>query len=269
MYIGWDCLTAGLAYLSSQYSAITLSAGWNRYSCTFTIATATTGLLNPIIRTRAVAQAVDINADGMQVEQKPYPTPTIHTDGATAIRNTGRITAPASLVTGGTFWFAALVRLGFAAADDEYGGAAAGPHLFNYGAADTNGYYKTFFREGDNSWYARIGAGAASESSSLVSTHAKGDVQLIFSAFRPGQNRLSINGAPFSTAVSTLLPTPTDTTLDIGSGGSSFGSQINSEILWSALGTGNPTDADAAVLYARLRLRPLPRHQADVAGWLL
>lgn len=223
----------------------TLVAGWQRVSVSRTLAQndRTNLYLELAIDTGDPAY---FEVDGVQIEEQPIATPYVETDGGSASRSAGRVQAPASLLDETQGWVALRVRMGWGVGAEPHGGASF-PHLMLW--QDSGSERLVFFyNEGSNTWGFDRDSGAGSNAVTVVSAHARGDVITIIAAWTSTQIKLSVNGAAFSSAANTTIPTLAASTFDIGSAASSL--SIDSDILWFASGTGTLTDADAATLHA-------------------
>lgn len=93
---------------------------------------------------------------------------------------------------------------------------------------------------------ARVNGGTFQGVISPAQAFNAGDAVTIVCAWDAGHVKVSINGAPFTSANAALTPTLAATLFDIGSAGAALA--IDSDVLWALAGTGVLADADAATI---------------------
>lgn len=184
-----------------------------------------------------VQQALTFNFDGVQPEPKPYATPYVETNGATASRSAARVQAQASLLNATQFWFAIRVNVS----------AGLGANVLDAFRWDDGGsnFYTIFIDNGPVRLTMQRGNGVA-DTVTVPATVTAGTHTLIGFATAT-QIGLSLDGAAFTKANSTHLPAGLASLFDIGTE-SFLGQWLNGRALWAACGTGTLTDADAATI---------------------
>jgi hypothetical protein len=224
---------------------------WQRLTVTDAI---TAGTLTGAARLRnpgGASAGVFFYADGVQLESGSVATPYVHTDGATATRAAGRVQAPASLLDATQFWASFRVRVPVGLASGSVN------TLFGWTVGAATQLYWLYWT-GTGWKLERRARPAPDVSVTVADASAAGTSVLVTIAVTATQIKLSVNGAPFTVAASTAIPAGLPATFDIGSlqqFGTSF--ELDSDVLWGAWGTGTPTDADVASLYALGNTDPL------------
>jgi hypothetical protein len=188
-----------------------------------------------------------IYVDGVQVEAQPFPTPYVHTDGATATRNNARVQMPASLLDETRGWVAFRIRSGWSNASEPYGGSGF-PYLFRWGDS-ANDEIQVYYEESTNRFVVGRDQGGAGQYALVTKTLAVDEVLTVVAAWDAAGVKLSINGAVFAVTGGTpRIPVLAATLAEIGSfAGTSL--HFDADVLWMATGTGALTDADAATIH--------------------
>lgn len=202
--------------------------------------TVTLGASTTQIRVWAVtfgSQEADFYIDGVQVETGSIATPYIETDGGTASRLAGRVQLPVSgLFTATQGWVAARLRMGAAKDGSQR-------RVFQWrDGADV----RIEIHETSTGWLItrRDNAGTFTE---YADTWSAGDSRSLLFSWDSTELHYSNNGAAIQDLANTTIPAISNANADIGSDG---GTQITSNVLWFATGSGTLTDADAAALDA-------------------
>ncbi|MGH7156500.1 MAG: Kelch repeat-containing protein [Candidatus Saccharimonadales bacterium] len=230
--------------VAQNQQAFTLTNTWQRITYTRTTTSTTASGFMWILDNGTTAQTYWV--DGAQMEQKPIATPYVETNGSTATRSAARIQAPAALAGTTQGWFAARVRFDFnSSAVTSLG--AQGYTVMSL-SQDSSNYLTLFYRAGDSSWRLRSTvAGASVGDATIVHTQNTGDYVTVVGYYLPNNTvAVSVNGSAFTTTTATSLPTFTTPTLDIGS--LLGGTELDGDILWSAVGTGTISVTDASAL---------------------
>lgn len=180
--------------------------------------------------------------DGLQLEQQPLATPYMHTDGATASRVAGRVQAPVTTLNTTQGWVALRARTGFATAAPPSGATTM---VFSWAANGINYLALDYY---NGSWRAlRQAPGGGIQSS--AQTLSLGQTTTVIMAWDSTKVYLSINGGAFASTTNTAIPAISTTTFDLGGGGTTWpGREADSDILWSAAGTGTLTNSQASQL---------------------
>jgi hypothetical protein len=222
------------------------SLGWQRVTTTFTATDATPAWIRFIIYGSGTPTYY---VDGMQIEQKAVTTPYVETNGGTATRSAGRIQAPSSTINMTSGWFTARIRPSWSSSGSMPSGA---PGIFEWNNNDSNRLF-IYFAAANQIQIYRIGGGSGGAGPSVNLTYNAGDTLTITGYWTSTTLGISVNGAAFTTAGQTTIPSSPPATFDIGSlwthnaGG---GNNMDGDILWSAAGSGTLTNADAAALNA-------------------
>jgi hypothetical protein len=229
--------------------SIVLSSDWQRVTApSLAVAAAKTGdKVWLSLRTGVgVSASVTINADGAQVEQKAYPTPYVHTDGAAATRSVGGLTmtAPAAL-SAAQGWFAALVRTGFAS-------TVSGTHsILKWRDVIDNEHYQLYYDvlAGNGGWSMRRKQGGANYTISTAQSFSAGTVAFVAGKWGdPFGPAVSLNGGNWLYGPTGAAAAP-GTLFGIGNNPLAFDTPFEGEILWAAVGTSYlPSNAELASL---------------------
>jgi hypothetical protein len=180
--------------------------------------------------------------DGIQVEQKAYATPYVHTNGGSASRAASPgVQLPAALLNDRQGWMAMRVRAGFL-----YSSRAANDHHFHW-YTDANNYIGLYYAH-NTGWTARRNVnGTGYLTAAVAANFQPGDLTTLVVKWDASRIYLSVNGAPFiASGVFTYQPV-TGTTFYVGSSGL-FPQPVDGDVLWFACGTGVLADSDAAAL---------------------
>jgi hypothetical protein len=229
-------------------TAFTGTGTWQRVSVTVTAPATETEYL--FVKGTVLGAANTFWIDGVQIEQKTAATPYVETNGATATRNAARIQAPATGNINTTQGWAALrVRMGFsssqAAAISNAQGASF--RLFDY-EADANNRVLLVLSQGTSSFTtSRQSGGVGNTASTSNMTWNAGDIVTVVAKWDAGNVYVSFNGAIFTAQANTTIPTVSSSLFDIGSnnGGNGF---LDSDILWSSIGTGTISNSDVTTI---------------------
>lgn len=244
--------TGTLVRDTTSTATVTPSASWQRISYTVTLGSSTTQIIC-YCTLHGVATNASWYIDGVQVEQQPFATPYVHTNGAAATRNAARVQVPASLLGDGTqFWIAFRIRYGWNTADRS----GEFPHLFEW-RTDNNNRISVAYLPSTSQWeilemLTGTQAGAQLDAAPAV----KNDETTLVFQVTPTQLKGSVDGAAFASAARGGLLAPSGAMFDIGTFAGSGGNVFDGDVLWAACGTGTLTDQDAATLAALGDIEP-------------
>jgi hypothetical protein len=168
-----------------------------------------------------------------------FATPYVHTDGGAQTRAAARVQAPASLIDETQSWIAMRVRMDFAVGTSSFANRA-------WSWADSTNERIVGLINGTTVQLLRS-TGGTSTTAQTTTTYAAGDFLTVVYAWTATQLKVSVNGSVFSTIANTNIPILTATNFDIGRDFNAF-AWLNSDVLWTACGTGALTNTDAATL---------------------
>ena len=234
-------------FINSIITTFTGTGSWQRVTATLTTGVGTNNV-DPFIVTNS-ATATTFWVDGAQIEQKSTATPYVETNGATASRTAARVQAPSSLLNATQGWVAMRVRFGNPSGSQQM-------NFFGWtNTADNDGIRLFWDHQDGDLFVIHRGTGhltANADQANLGHTPALGEMVTVIAAWDSGNLYLSINGSSFSSAVaSTQIPTTMFSTFDIGGfGNAAIGTPIDSDVLWTATGTGTLSNTDASNLNA-------------------
>lgn len=245
---------------------LTATTEWQRMSVTFT-ANANTPFQLRVIQQTGAASAAQYYVDGVQVEAQPLATPYVHTDGGTASRSasTGmRIYNPRRYFNETQGWFALGVRWGFAYTQTPH--ASTLVYMGSWGTAGTTRLF--FYWSGSNIICRRVNGANNGQVQQADADHARGDIGLLLFAWEQTTLKSSVNGAAFATG-----SVSADTIPDL-SGQSYFSigrddqgtSELDSAVVFAALGRGTLTDANAAAINRIARNNRIDSRVEDLPG---
>lgn len=235
----------GAIQATSQTS--TSAPDWERVAFTFTTS-GTTNALSIYVGHRDITdQNFSFYCDGVQVEAQPFDTPYVDTDGGSAAR------AAASVLTGignsiseTQGWFATRFRYGY----PQGSAFTVNPHLFSW--YDNASNFIILQRTASTTWQAQRRSAAAGGAAAVALSFSEGSILTIICAWDATTVKASINGAVFTSAANTSIPSLAETQVAIGRRSDAVGGagQCDSDIFWAAIGTGTLMDADAATIHA-------------------
>jgi prepilin-type N-terminal cleavage/methylation domain-containing protein len=232
--------------ITGTYSqAFTVGAGWQRL--TYTHVADGTGTGDIFIRTGGGAYAGTFWIDGVQVEQKPYATPYVETNGAIASRSDARVQVPAALLNTSQGWWTMRVRVGFPSTANPYAGSAL---AFSWWGDDSNNHIDLTYDPTSQTFHQRrvSSAGGTAVAQSSSQSFAADSVHTLVGKWTATGTSISVDGGPFSSVTLSNAPTLAATSFDIGARSDSFGQWADSSVLWFATGTGTLADADAVTI---------------------
>lgn len=205
-----------------------------------------------------------VYVDGVQCEAQPLCTPYVHTDGGTASRSAARPQLPAvrRYVTETQGWFAGLLRMGWASTADIYAGAF--PSIFTWRDDSTHEIAVQYDVANDKWSIVRRAAGATRVSETNAQSSAAGDLAFVLCTWTGAALATSTNGGAFNSGADTNVPTMTATFADMGSFGTTL--QMDSELLFFALGRGALSNANAAALNNIARNNRIDSRIEDLPG---
>jgi hypothetical protein len=203
--------------------------------------------------------SVTFYVDAVQLENLPFPTPYVHTDGATASRSGGNLMLPAPVINAlldeAQGWVAMRIRPSLAPNQLPSG---YGMNLFYWRNAATGPFIQCRLGLGgtDNNLALASSPGGAL---GLTPSVTPGQSYTIIAAWTPSQLKLSWNGGTFVTGTRSGIPDLSTVQANIGQQwDTSLYRALNGEILWVAMGKGTLTNADAAALAALGDTDPTP-----------
>jgi|SRR5579884_891108 len=187
--------------------------------------------------------------DGVQLEQKPFATPYVETNGATATRNAARVQAPASLLNATQGWVAIRVRMNW----DSTLAVSPGPRIFDWRspAVGTTEMRSLRYNTAAGQWefWEMSAASPPAATASIASSFTAGQLITVIGSWNSSTDAISISGAAFTSAATAVHPAPSSPSFDIGSDGQSLDiNRIDADVLWFACGTGTLSNADAATI---------------------
>jgi hypothetical protein len=225
----------------------TITSEWARYTLTATAAQSGAAAAVRVVQGGG-AVTLTYRIDGLQVEAQPIATPYVETNGATAARTAARVQIPMTGMSPTQGWFAIRMRMGWSTTQEPL---VTVPQFFNWWD-DNNNRVIIYYVEADNSFRMhRTAAGAGATNAIVARTFAAGDIVTIIGKWTATNMHLSYNGAAFDSGPgNTSIPTLAATTADVGSNQVPT-LQIDSDVLWVAMGTGLITNAQAAYIHAK------------------
>lgn len=249
--------SSGTVIGNTTSSAITLSSAPNRITLTGQAPPGTTVARVQVLT--ATQQSATFFVDAVQLEQKPFATPYIHTNGSQASRSAPSLVVPADaanfLLSPDQGWIAFRIRPGV-----SYSQIPSGSKL-------------TLFAWQNNAagpgimcslWHGGIHTDAELSSTpggavSVSAPASAGQSFLLVASWKPDQLALSINGGPWMTAPRSGVPALSGTSLSLGNRWDNDPAHaFLGEILWIACGRGTLTTGDLAALAALGDNDPLP-----------
>lgn len=253
-------LTLGLANLAGSGSAVNGTADmglrdqWQRLACSIVPVGGDLAGDLVLLNTGATPDVSDtVQIDGAQVELGAYPTPYVHTDGATAGRTAPEVVG--KIAGGGDHflnstqsWVAARIQTN--QTDDELATAGLFNCLFDW-VQDVNNGIRLYMDTSTKRWSTEVEDGTGSQFlafSSVQDFAAKTDLTLIF-AWTATQLKISVNGAAFETVTRTRFPVISATTYSVGKFNTAAG-WSDFDFHWFTSGSGDLSDADAATIHA-------------------
>ena len=216
----------------------TPTSTWQRFTFTFTPLQA--GNQPDIYFGTSPLAVSDLHVDGLQLEQKTYPTPYVDTNTTTATRSAAAMQAPAAVTNMAQGWYATRLRMDVAssASHDSY---IAQPFI-------TSNSRLAFHANGSTWTIANDNSGTVDSSSSLTSSYSAGTMETAVFAWTASTLSVSLNGSAFTTVSRASVPTGTIANLSIGANGTS--TNLDGDVMWAASGTGTLANADNTTLNA-------------------
>lgn len=191
--------------------------------------------------------------DGVQLEQKNFPTPYISTSAGVASRSAAAMSLPASgILDVNQGWWVARVRAGVASTVDQ---GSIYHRLFDWQDTTNERIYLAF---DDNAgtgakWILNRYLGGTGQALTLsgTATFAKNEDITVAGYWSGTTVAISINGSAWTTASNTQIPNMTNPgTVPIYIGARRGATQQwNGDFHWVAMGTGTLTNADIAALH--------------------
>jgi len=224
---------------SNTVNNFTATGSWQRVTVTATAPANTTSMSVNVSQTSTFTE--DWYVDGVQFEQKSIATPYVDTNTSTASRTQATVQGPSSLLNATQGWFAARVRMGYAA---NIGNGANTRYLFSWqNTANNNDGYDLNVNQGVFMLRSAVATVPTSVSSSALN-HNPGDLVTVVASWTSTTLSISINGGAFTTVARSSVPAPSSSTFFIGN---LLGSAVTADddYLWSATGTGTLTNNDA------------------------
>lgn len=247
-------------------SNITLTNEWARYSVSLTPTVAKTAdRLLLFVGTRVGATtAFSCYADGVQFEkQGTIPTPYLNTEGATATREKSYVQAPGGpdLLDVDVGWVAFRVRMGWPSSTAWSTGDV---FLWDW-VASTNQRMSLYYDVTNHQWkFDRHDFGG--QIVAVADSFEEGYERIIIATWDSGNVKLSIGGAPFTSAVAATSPIIDSARLPYLGASSdgglppAVGGFFCGNIDWYGCSSAKTlTDADAAEIASRAPFDPAPQ----------
>ena len=195
------------------------------------------------------AQAITFWVDAVQLEATPFPTPYVHTDGASASR-TGPVvslsaTAVRQCLSEGQGWVAMRVRPSLSSATLPTGHTVT---LFAWQNSPTTWLRLRLWESGVDS-DLQLSSNPGGTVSVPATALGGGQSFLVVSAWTPQQLQLSVNGANFVTSPRSAVPNLSNVPFTLGGRWDGMAAAyLQGELLWVATGKGYMHHTDAARL---------------------
>ena len=231
----------------SSGSTITISGNkgrWIRVTRIVTTGTDTAGAIRINANSGTPANGAIYYLDGVQAEAQPVVTPYVETDGGTASRSDSRIQASASAIDETQGWVAMRMRTGWGNTGEPSGGAGW-PQLFRWYDDSTHRIEAYYGESANRLYFDRQSVGLSQVSRAL--TVNIGDLKTIIFAWTSGSVKISVDGSVFDVTNQGNVPVLAATSVDLFSNAAA-NNYFDSDILWTATGTGTLSDADAAAI---------------------
>lgn len=232
--IAADIGASGVSDIILAPSSITLiNDAW--YRCVWLAHTvATTGPIQ--LRFVQFGGASTYFFDGEQHEVGAIANPYVETNGSTAARVAGRLTAPATgILTYQQMWVCVVYR--FAWGNAALAGATLFPIVFEWGALATRLMIYYF---GNNRTFV-MDRNSLAQATSAVQTHNAGDTGCTIGYATPSAIGISAQGAAYVTTAYSTLAAISDTAFSIASTGQAAPLQaLAGAVFWYATGIGTP-----------------------------
>lgn len=226
------------------------AAGWHRLTGTGTtpadwLADTRVTMRPPVVSAGVYDTSLTMYFDGVQVEQKPFATPYVETNGASAGRPAAGPQGPATLLDKNQGWVAFRTRLGWGSTGDP-----AYPMFFSWGQmnAGVRSDINVVWEHVNNRFYLeQFTSGSQAVVGAPASTHSAGQIRTVVAAWTPTQLKISIDGAPFVTASRPSIPNLTAQNFHVGRWFND-GYRASSDLFWFSAGKGTLTDEDAQAI---------------------
>ncbi len=255
--------TGGASGLGRTTQAITILAGWNRYSATRTVVENDRTGMNILVYdgNNTYVSGDLLYVDGVQLEAQPIATPYVHTDGGTASRTAATPQMPITgrlAITQG--WVAIGLRMGWASA-----GTAPDANTTAFDLRSAANGQMVQIRWSGTQWL--FVSGGAPTISLTPSAFVNGTITtLLMSWTNTGAlYKASVDGAPFTEDVGATIPDFVSV-LWIGNNAVSSARAIDSTVTFVATGRHYLTDADAADLNNIARNNRIDSRLEDLPG---
>jgi RHS repeat-associated protein len=227
------------------------AAGWHRLTGTGT--TPSNWLASSRVALRPAKNSdnswntgLTISYDGLQVEQKTFATPYVHTDGAQASRTPATVQAPSSSLNKNQGWVAFRTRLGWSSTNEPLF-----PMFWGWGQFDAGLRTElnvVWSHQNNNFYFEQFDRGPQTIVSGPQQTHQAGQLRTVVAAWTPTQLKISVDGGAFATANRPSVAGLNAPNWYLGRRhNNSF--HVNSDLLWAAAGAGTLSSADAAQLH--------------------
>ncbi|MDP3991474.1 MAG: Ig-like domain-containing protein [Candidatus Colwellbacteria bacterium] len=184
-----------------------------------------------------------IYIDGLQWERSQgVATPYIHTDGAEANRNGGRLQASTTLINTTQGWFATRIQIGWSRVAEPSGT----PRLARWYDTDNDRLEIHMGITTDVISLRRKASGVGAEAEISTPALALNDLLTVIGTWAATQSGISVNGSAFTKVANNNIPVLAATTLDIGNAAAT--GEVDGQMFWFAAGTGTLSDADASTI---------------------
>ena len=252
--------TIGGKQLGSQ---ITLTTTPTKYSLT-----ATTGALGITVTggwETDSDQAITVYSARWMCQTGAVATPHVLTDGGTAASTAGRIQVPniRQYLSETQGWVATYLRPAYNSASLPN----AAPRIFQWRNSGSADFIHMLMQGGDIIQITNdVLGGDAAQSANASYAYASGVPFVAMGAWTTGAVKAAANGGTWSSTARTEIPVITETYADLGGGGFVGSRELNGDILTTALGRGQLTDADSAAINAIMRAKRGALRPRDLPG---
>ena len=197
------------------------------------------------------AQTGRLRVDGVSCYASAIDMPYIETDGGTASRSAGSITAiPAGVLDETQMWVMARIRV-----DSTQTGSG---RIFSFGDSSNERLEMIITSTTNRTSTLRQTGGAGATASAASGTIAVGDAATYIGGWDANFCYAANNGAALTSAANTSIPTLSATDAALGKQGFASSGYPGVSLKWLAIGRAAPTDALSSLGYAWGNNDPLP-----------
>ncbi|MBI4034339.1 hypothetical protein HY380_00405, partial [Candidatus Saccharibacteria bacterium] len=232
---------AGSTGTQSVNADMGLRDQWQRVSMTLTPAAGDlTGSISVEASATGATAGKFIYVDGFQVEQKSIATPYVETNGGTASRSAATVDSSVSSIDETQSWVAIRIRPNWASGT----GPSSYPTLFKWADSGTERIIGYEISSSGSVVIERNSGGTNGIATKTGVSHTSGQLRTVIFAWTSSAVKVSVDGSAFTSAAQAVPPTLAASTFKLGYGDETS----DSDILWTATGTGTLSDADAAAI---------------------